>query len=183
MHVNDCTITASSTTLVANFKQKVSKHVEITDLGELHWLLGVKIKRDHEQCTIHLTQRSCIESILRQYNLQDLKPVSSPMEPHIRLTSSQLPQTTEEFAQMRDVPYHEAVGLLMYTALGTRPDIASAVQMVSWFSSKPGITHWEAVKQIFCYLKGTKDLWLTFGHEKTDLRGFTNTDGSMAEDC
>ena len=42
---------------------------------------------------------------------------------------------------MRDVPYHEAVGSLMYMALGTRPNIAYAVQTVSRFTSKPGLDH------------------------------------------
>jgi hypothetical protein len=93
------------------------------------------------------------------------------MEPHIRLTSAQSPQTTEEVAQIQDIPYHEAVGLLMYAALGTHPNIAFAVQTVSQFLSKPGIAHWDTIKPIFCYLKGTKDFWLIFGHEKTDLKG------------
>jgi len=83
---------------------------------------------------------------------------------------------------MRDVPYHEAVGSLMYAALGTRPDIAFAVQTVSRFSTKPGSTPWEAVKRIFRYLKGTTDLWLTYGISKMDLTGYADADGSMAED-
>jgi len=70
----------------------------------------------------------------------------------------------------------------MYTALGTRPDIAFTVQTVSHFLTKPGSTHWEAVKRIFRYLKGTTDLWLTYGISKMDLMGYADTDGSMAED-
>jgi len=42
---------------------------------------------------------------------------------------------------MRDVPYHEAVGSAMYAAIGTRPDIAFAVQTVSRFSTNPGTVH------------------------------------------
>lgn len=135
-----------------------------------------------EKPTIHLSQRSYIDSILRRYNLQDLKPVSIPMETSIHLSTSQSPATTAEFAQMRDVPYHEAVGSLMYASLGMRPDISFAVQTVSRFSTKPGLIHWDAVKRIFRYLKGTKDLWLSFGHAKIDLAGYADADGSMAED-
>jgi hypothetical protein len=107
---------------------------------------------------------------------------STPMETSIKLTMSQSPNTTAEFAQMHDIPYHEAVGSLMYTALGTRPDIAFAGQTVSRFSTKPGPAHWEAVKRIFRYLKCTTNLWLSYGHVKTKLRGYTDADGSMAED-
>ena len=182
VHVDDCTIAATSITLIADFKARISEHVEITDLGELHWLLGIEIKRDRERHTIHLSQRSYIDSILRRYGLQDLKPVSIPMDVNIRLTTAQSPSTTAEIAQMRDVPYHEAVGSLMYAALGTCPDIAFAVQTVSRFSMKPGPVHWEAVKRIFRYLKGTMELWLSYGMSRMDLTGYTDADGSMAED-
>ena len=83
---------------------------------------------------------------------------------------------------MRNIPYHESVGSLMYASLGTRPDITYAVQTVSRFSKNPGQAHWEAVKRIFRYLKGSKDLWLTYGGQQKDLKGYADVDGSMAED-
>ena len=70
----------------------------------------------------------------------------------------------------------------MYAMLGTRPDISYAVTMVSKFSSNPGMAHWDAVKQIYHYLLGSKDLWLTYGGDKKVLVGYANADGSMAED-
>ena len=70
----------------------------------------------------------------------------------------------------------------MYASLGTCPDITYAIQMVSHFSKNPGQAHWEAVKQIFCYLKGTKDFWLTYGGQQKELRGYADADGSMAKD-
>ena len=70
----------------------------------------------------------------------------------------------------------------MYALLETRPDITYAVQMVSRFSKNPGYTHWEAVKKIFCYLKGTKDLWLSYGGQQKELTGYADADGNMAED-
>ena len=38
------------------------------------------------------------------------------------------------------------------------------------------------MKWIFCYLKGTKDFWLSYGAEQKDLKGYADADGSMAED-
>src|ERR1700678_272432 len=104
------------------------------------------------------------------------------MDTNICLNSAQSPTTTEEFAKMRDIPYHEAVGSLMYASLGTRPDISFAVQTVSRFSLKPGTAHWEAVKRIFRYLKGTRDLWLSYGDKVRELEEYADADGSMAED-
>ena len=44
VHVDDCTIIAATTPLIYAFKAQISRHVEITDQGELHWLLGIEIK-------------------------------------------------------------------------------------------------------------------------------------------
>ena len=182
VHVDDCTIVAMSQSLIIKFKIEIAKHVGITDLGELHWILGIEVRRVREERIIFLSQRSYLESILRRYGLEELKPVALPMETNMRLTSAQSPSTTEEFARMRNVPYHEAVGSLMYASLGTRPDITYAVQSVSRFSKNPGVAHWDAVKRIFRYLKGTKDLWLSYGGKGKELTGYADADGNMAED-
>jgi hypothetical protein len=144
--------------------------------------LGIEIHCDHETHSTHLSQCLYLDSIIHHYGFEDLKPVSTPMETHTQLSSSQSPSTTAKFAQMCDVPYHEAVGSLMYASLGTRPDITFAVQTVLYFSTKPGPAHWEAIKRIFCYLKGMIELWLSFWRGSCDLTGYANANGSMAED-
>ncbi|GJS24340.1 retrovirus-related pol polyprotein from transposon TNT 1-94 [Tanacetum coccineum] len=56
------------------------------------------------------------------------------------------------------------------------PDLAHAVGVVSRFLSNPGKKHWEAVKWIFRYLRGTSKLGITFGNGKPMLVGFTDSD-------
>ena len=63
---------------------------------------------------------------------------------------------------MARVPYQAAVGALLYLSVCTRPDIAFAVSSVARFMSNPGSTHWEAVKRILRYLKGTLHHGLVF---------------------
>ena len=58
--------------------------------------------------------------------------------------------------------YQSAVGSLMYAMLGTRPDIAYAVLVVSRFSSNPTKAHVGAVKRIFRYLRATVHWQLTY---------------------
>jgi Reverse transcriptase (RNA-dependent DNA polymerase) len=43
VHVDNCTIGASCMKLIISFKDEIKKCVKITDLGELHWLLGMEI--------------------------------------------------------------------------------------------------------------------------------------------
>lgn len=56
------------------------------------------------------SQRSHIDPVPRRYVFQDLKPASIPMDTNIKPSPAQPSSTTDEFAQMRDAPCHEAVG-------------------------------------------------------------------------
>jgi hypothetical protein len=178
VHVDDCIFTGSSSSLVMEYKEKINACYALTDLGPVHWLLGIKITRDRDVRTISLSQASYIDSILARFALSDAKPYRSPMVSGAVYSKDQSPNTPEEAACMQKTPYREAVGSLMYAAVATRPDIAFAVSALSQFLSNPGSIHWEAVKRVFRYLAGTKTWELTYGSEQHGLEGYTDADGS-----
>ena len=68
----------------------------------------------------------------------------------------------------------------MYAMVCTRLDIAHAVGVVSRFLTNPRKEHWEAVKWIMRYLRGTSKVCLCFGNGEPMLDGYTNSD--MASD-
>ncbi|XP_074348605.1 secreted RxLR effector protein 161-like [Apium graveolens] len=72
------------------------------------------------------------------------------------------PKSAEEKEYMSRVPYASAVGSLMYAMVCTRPDLAQSVSIVSRFMGDPGKEHWQAVKWVFQYLKGTSDVDLIY---------------------
>ena len=80
VHVDDCSIVGNTRKLVDRFKVEMAKFVDITDLGELHWILGIEVCRIREERKLLLSQKSYIDSILRRYNFDDLKPISTPMD-------------------------------------------------------------------------------------------------------
>ena len=57
----------------------------------------------------------------------------------------------------------EAVKSLIYAMMGTRPDIAASVGVVSKYLANPGEEHWKAVKRIIRYLKGTASYGIKLG--------------------
>ncbi|CAL2272140.1 unnamed protein product [Prunus armeniaca] len=81
---------------------------------------------------------------------------------------------------MAMVPYSSIVGSLMYAMICTRPDITHTVGVVSRFLSKLGKEHWNAVKWILRYLRGTSKMSLYFRGGKPTLIGYT--DAYMAGD-
>ena len=64
----------------------------------------------------------------------------------------------------------------MYVMLCTRPDICFVVGLVSRFQSNPGVKHWEAVKRIMRYLKGTMDYELCYRGRSLHLEGYSDAD-------
>ena len=68
----------------------------------------------------------------------------------------------------------------MFLAVVSRPDIAFAVNSVSTFLNKHNGTHWRAVKRIFSYLVGTKDLEIMYKSRgvEPNLLGFCDADFS-----
>ena len=133
IHVDDCTITGTSQTLLDANKVLINARYAMTDLGPISWLLGIQVTRDREKRTITLCQQSYIDSILARFNFSDAKPLAIPMDPNISFSKDQCPTTADEIARMRRIPYREAIGSLMYASVGTRPDISFAVSTLSQF--------------------------------------------------
>ena len=71
-------------------------------------------------------------------------------------------QENDEETLDPEVPYLSAIGALMYLANYTQPDIAFAVNLLSRYSSTPTRRHWNGIKHILRYLRGTSDLRLFY---------------------
>ena len=175
VYVDDITIVSKpSGSLNAKWvKDELKKRFKLRDLGPTSFLLGVEVVRDRAKRSLTLSQRQCIIDTLAKYGMSDCNPVSTPLDPSIRLDKSMAPQTEEEVAYMQQIPYREAVGSLMYIAIATRPDIQFSVGILSRFSSNPGPKHWESVKHLFRYLQGSKDYKLTYAPDPSSSSLFT----------
>ncbi|XP_055523093.1 uncharacterized protein LOC129717258 [Wyeomyia smithii] len=93
------------------------------------------------------------------------------MDPGIKIDESMCPTTPEEIEEMKNVPFR---GCWIITV---RPDIAFAVNLVSQFSANPGKRHWEAVKRIMRYLRGTCCARLSYTRDNdSQLTGYTDAD-------
>ncbi|KMQ82579.1 retrovirus-related pol polyprotein from transposon tnt 1-94 [Lasius niger] len=113
--------------------------------------------------------------------MSDSNPVVTPLEAGHILTKDMSPISQQEIDEMRNIPYQNAVGSIIYACQGTRPDLAHAVGMISRFNSNPGKEHWKAVKRIFRYLKGTINLGLEYSKKaEQDIIGFA--DANWASD-
>ena len=173
IHVDDILCMSNDIKFLTAEKSLSCSEFEIVDYGEVNYILGMSIKRDRENRTLLIGQPRYTKEILRKFGMENCKPVSTPIESEKRFQSSQ------DYDELFDVNiYQQAVGCLTYLSTATRPDIAVAVNKLSRFMSKPNQEHWNGVKRIFRYLKGTLDFGLKFFVDEGNLQliGFSDTD-------
>ncbi|RVW31691.1 Retrovirus-related Pol polyprotein from transposon TNT 1-94 [Vitis vinifera] len=176
LYVDDMLIVGSDIEKINNLKKQLSKQFAMKDLGAAKQILGMRIIRDKANGTLKLSQSEYVKKVLSRFNMNEAKPVSTPLGSHFKLSKKQSPKTEEERDHMSKVPYASAIGSLMYAMVCTRPDIAHAVGVVSRFMSRPGKQHWEAVKWILRYLKGSLDTCLCFTGASLKLQGYVDAD-------
>ncbi|KAL5548340.1 hypothetical protein UlMin_003571 [Ulmus minor] len=117
--------------------------------------------------------------------MDNSKPISLPIATHFKLDNSLCPKTEEENDCMLNVPYSNDVGSLIYSMVSTRPDLSFAMSVLSRFMSNPGNYHWEAMKWLLRYVKGTTDLGLVYEKKngtKLALEGFVDSNYASNKD-
>jgi hypothetical protein len=157
LYVDDMLIAPKSIVEVNKLKVLLSKEFDMKDLGAAKKILGMEIRRDRDAKKLWLSQAGYVKKVLERFSMEKAKPVSTPLVNHFRLSTSQCLKTVEEIEDISKVPYTSAVGCLMYAMVCTRPDLAHAVSVVSKYMANPRKQHWDAVKWIFRYLRGTTD--------------------------
>jgi hypothetical protein len=185
--MDDLLIISNSINRVNETKRRLEKHFEMTDLGEVKWLLGMEIRRDRARRTLSLSQSAFVKMIVGRFNLEDANTVTTPMDPSVKLSKEQSPKTDEEKEDMADVPYRKLIGSLMYASVATRPNVVHAITALSQFLENPRCVHWQVGLRVLRYLKGTADYALTYrsedgvGMPEGKPLGYTDTDFASQE--
>ncbi|KAE8689483.1 CYP710A2 protein [Hibiscus syriacus] len=151
------------------------REFEMKDLGSANKILGMQIHRDRSNRKIWLSQKNYLKKILSRFSMQDCKPISTPLPINFKLSSSMSPSSEEERMEMSRVPYASAVGSLMFAMICTRPDIAQAVGVVSQYMANPDKEHWNTVKRILRYIKGTSNVALCYGGSNLLINGYVDS--------
>ncbi|CAB3988289.1 Retrovirus-related Pol poly from transposon TNT 1-94 [Paramuricea clavata] len=118
VYVDDIIPISNDINMLNAEKDLLCKHFEMTDQGEIHFILGMTIKRDRETKTLFISQQKYLESVLDRF--------------------------------------------------ATRPDISAAVSILSSYMSNPSKEHWNGVKRLIRYIKGTLNFGLKFTTSEND---------------
>ena len=114
------------------------------------------------QGDITLSQHAYCEWLLKRFNMESCSPATTPLSPGLILSIEDCPTTPDEADEMKNIPFREALGSLIWLQVATRPDLTFSVNKLARFSHNPGRAHWNALKHVLAYVKGTIDYGITY---------------------
>jgi hypothetical protein len=59
-------------------KEVLKRKYQMTDLGEVSWILGIHVTRNMEEGWISLSQEKYLEEVLERFDMANLRPISTP---------------------------------------------------------------------------------------------------------
>lgn len=155
----------------------LNSEFEMKDLGEAKKILGMEIHRDRAKGVLTVSQEGYIMKVLGNFKMEQAKAVSTPMGTHFALRAATEVELRDQAEAMKSVPYQSVVGSLMYSMTCTCPDMAFAVGLICRYMSKPVKEHWQAVKWLLRYLRGSFKTRLVFKKEgEFMVRGYCDAD-------
>ncbi|GJT08978.1 retrovirus-related pol polyprotein from transposon TNT 1-94 [Tanacetum coccineum] len=160
---DDMLIACKSKAEIGSTKSLLKKEFGMKELGEAKKILGMEIIRDRSRKILRVSQSGYVSKILNNFRIDNEKSVKMSLGGHFKLSLKDCPVRDCDVERMSKVSYVNAVGSLMYLMVCTRPDIAYAVSVVSRYLANPSKNHWEAVKWILKYLRGTANVGLCMG--------------------
>ncbi|GJU89667.1 putative ribonuclease H-like domain-containing protein [Tanacetum coccineum] len=168
VYVDDIIFGSTKKSLCDEFEQIMHNRFQMSSMGELTFFLGLQVKQKEDG--IFISQDKYVGEILKKFGFSSVRTASTPMETNKALTK-------DEDGEDVDVHlYRSMIGSLMYLT-SSRPDIMFSVCACSRFQVQPKVSHLNAVKRIFRYLKGQPKLGLWYPKDSPlTLEAFSDSD-------
>jgi len=141
-------------------KSSLKKKFEMTDLGHLHYFLGLQVLQSKEGISLSQSKYDC--DILCHFHMEYCKPTPSPFQSGFKLS------VTCTSPEVDATLYRQLVGKLLYLT-HTCPNLYFVVGLVARFMKNPRESHWKEAKRIIHYVRGTVQFEIHYSVEATPL--------------
>lgn len=175
LYVDDLVFTGSNESLIKKFKEEMMKKYEMSDLGLLHYFLGIEIIQNEDG--IFISQKKYAKTILKKFGMEGCNSVPTPLVVNEKL------QKEDGSKEVDASIYRSLVGSLLYLT-ATRPDIMYAASLLSRFMHKPTQIHFGTAKRVLRYIQGSMEYGIMFERNVVPkLYGFCDSDwGGSVDD-
>ena len=84
LYVDDLILTGSDPNLINHVESILKKQFEMTNLGHLHYFLGLQVLQSKEGISLSQSKYAC--DLLRHFHMEDCKPAHSPFQSGVKLS-------------------------------------------------------------------------------------------------
>jgi hypothetical protein len=124
VYVDEIIFWSNLTTLSREFATKMQEEFEMSMLGELSFFLGLQVNQTKNG--IFVSQTKYIKDMLKKFQMEDSKPMSTPMVIGCKLSLE------DDSPKVDQSMYISMIGSLLYSK-AMRPDIMQVVGLVGGF--------------------------------------------------
>ena len=175
IYVDDGLLAASNESTLRACLEGLRLQFKITS-KDASYFLGLEIKRESDR--IRISQAPQARKILERYNFAGCKPVTTPMISPVE-AEKEGPELSEgQPAPAAGFPFRQAVGAIMYLMLGSRPDLAYSIGVLSRKLENPDENDIRMLKRVLRYIAGTIDFGITYTRTGTAavLEAYSDSD-------
>lgn len=176
VYIDNLTLVCNNLTFLKSIKRKLAAKYKLCDLGEVKYLLGIKIKQDRKHCRLTMNQGKFAQEVLHQFQAEHFKAVSTPLSLDIPLVPNPLPDVNKSRVHL----HLQIIGSLMYLAITTRPDLSQAVGALSCYNANPSKDHLKQAYHVLQYLVGTQDMNLVYNGASSKIKLTVYSDADWA---
>lgn len=169
LYVDDMIVAAATMQDIETLFSQLKRNFKLKTVDHLTFFLGFHIDRDRKTKTVRVSQRQYVSTVLQHFCMAQANAVASPLVAGTKVQKSADPDPDLH-------PYREAIGSLNYAATGTRPDISYAVGALGRAGGAFDTSHWELIKRVLRYLRGTVNTGLVLGGHPLDLVCYSDSD-------
>lgn len=172
VHVDDLLVAYNDEKLAEEAMTQVGMCFELKDLGEVRHYLGINVERSDG--VFRISQEAYVDKIIKEAGLEDAKISRIPVDTGYFKQEGKLLPTNAEYRQL--------IGMLLYLATHTRPDIAASISILSKRVESPRDNDLNEVRRIIRYLKGTRSLKLELNAPDENEELYAHSDSNWGED-
>ncbi|PKU63719.1 Retrovirus-related Pol polyprotein from transposon TNT 1-94 [Dendrobium catenatum] len=167
VYVDDILLTGNDAATITHLLSALHNRFNMKNLGSISYFLGMQVL--HTDNGFHLSQSKYAADILQKAGMAECKPISTPIASKTPFSgSTTLPSVQADL-------FKQLVGSLQYLTL-TRPDIFYTVNRLCQHMHQPQEIHFQLLKHLLRYLKGTLSFGLPLVATTLRLSAYSDSD-------
>ncbi|XP_020699652.1 uncharacterized protein LOC110111921, partial [Dendrobium catenatum] len=167
VYVDDILLTGSNHSSIAKLVADLHTRFNMKNLGPVSYFLGLQVTQQPNG--IHLNQYKYAADLLNRAGMSESRPVNTPLPLKLSVSpENSVPYSHPEL-------YRTLVGSLHYLMLSC-PDIMFDVNVLCQHMHHPQLFHFQLLKRLLKYIKGTIHYGLPILRSTLHLTAFSDSD-------